>query len=167
MKLPTSVKSLQRYISFVQFYRQYIPCLAEILITLYKLLQKDIKFQVTQQPKNTIFQINENLAKAAKLSPRLPLPDKQLVIICDAGEQAAEFVLQIEYYTESDTGAMKSYAPVAFGPQRFAEGQMSLIMYAKEFLTMHFAFDEFAHILFGVKKQTKVMTDNKAFTQFF
>ena len=27
---------------------------------------------------------------------------------------------------------------------------------------MHFAFDEFAHILWGVKKPTIVMTDNKA-----
>ena len=44
---------------------------------------------------------------------------------------------------------------------------MSLTMYAKEFLAMHFAFDEFAHILWGLKKPTIVMTDNKALTRFF
>ena len=44
---------------------------------------------------------------------------------------------------------------------------MSLTMYAKEFLAMHFAFDEFAHILWGVKKPTIVMTDNKSLTRFF
>ena len=81
IKLPTSIKSLQRYIGFVQFYRQYIPRLAEKLTPLYKLLQKDIKFQLTQQHKDIIFEINEILAKAAKLSLRLPLPDKQLVIM--------------------------------------------------------------------------------------
>ena len=32
---------------------------------------------------------------------------------------------------------------------------------------MHFAFDEFAIILWGVKKPTIVMTDNKALTRFF
>ena len=32
---------------------------------------------------------------------------------------------------------------------------------------MHFAFDEFAHKLWGVKKPTIVMTDNKALTRFF
>ena len=32
---------------------------------------------------------------------------------------------------------------------------------------MHFAFDKFAHILWGVKKPTIVMTDNKAVTRFF
>ena len=44
---------------------------------------------------------------------------------------------------------------------------MSLTRYAKEFLAMHFAFDEFAHILWGIKKPTIVMTDNKALTRFF
>ena len=32
---------------------------------------------------------------------------------------------------------------------------------------MHFAFDEFALILWGVKKPTKVMTDNEALTRLF
>ena len=167
LKLPTSVKSLQRYIGFVQFYRQYIPKLAEKLVPLYKLLQKDVKFAMMQVHKDAIFDINENLARAAKLSLRLPLPDKQLVIMCDASEHAAGYVLLIEDYTESNGDKKKTYAPVVFGSQRFTEGQMSLTMYAKEFLAMHFAFDEFAHILWGVKKPTIVMTDNKALTRFF
>ena len=167
LKLPISVKSLQRYIGFVQFYRQYILKLAEKLVPLYKLLQKDVKFEMTQVHKDAIFDINENLARAAKLSLRLPLPDKQLVIMCDASEHAAGYVLLIEDYTENNDEKKKTYAPVAFGSQRFTEGQMSLTMYAKEFLAMHFAFDEFAHILWGVKKPTIVMTDNKALTRFF
>ena len=44
---------------------------------------------------------------------------------------------------------------------------MSLTVYAKEFLTMHFAFDEFGHVLWGVKKPITVMTDNKAPSRFF
>ena len=167
IKLPTSVKSLQRYIGFVQFYRQYIPRLAEKLVPLYKLLQKDVKYELTQIHKDAIFDINENLANAAKMSLRLPLPDKQLVIMCDASEHAAGYVLLIEDYTETNDGPTKSYAPVAFGSQRFTEGQMSLTMYAKEFLAMHFAFDELAHILWVLKKPTIVMTDNKALTRFF
>ena len=87
--------------------------------------------------------------------------------MCDASEHAAGYVLLIADYTETNDGPTKSYAPVAFGSQRFTEGQMSLTMYAKEFLAMHFAFDEFAHIFWGVKKPTIVMTDNKALTRFF
>ena len=167
IKLPTSVKSLQRFIGFVQFYCQYIPRLAEKLVPLYKLLLKDVKYELTQIHKDAIFDINENLANAAKMSLRLPLPDKQLVIMCDASEHATGYVFLIEDYTETNNGPTKSYAPVAFGSQRFTEGKMSLTMYAKEILAMHFAFDEFAHILWGVKKPTIVMTDNKALTRFF
>ena len=166
LKLPTSVKSLQRYIGFVQFYRQNIPMLVEKLVPLYKLLQKDVKFALTQVHKDAIFDINQNLARAAKLSLRLPLPDKQLVIMCDASEHAAGYVLLIEDYTEANDGQKKTYAPVPFSSQRFTEGQMSLTMYAKEFLAMHFAFDEFAHIRWGVKKPTIVMTDNQTLTRF-
>ena len=42
---------------------------------------------------------------------------------------------------------------------------MSWTMYAKELLAMHFAFDEFSHILWGEKMP--IMTDNKALTRFF
>ena len=76
-------------------------------------------------------------------------------------------MLLIEDYTESNDDKKKKYAPVAFGSQRFTGGQMSLTMYVIEFLAMHFAFDEFAHILWGVKKPYIVMTDNKALTRFF
>ena len=140
MKTPTSVKSLQRVIGFVQFnaWRK--------TYTVVQAPPESVKFQLTQQHKDLIFEIIENLAKAAKFSLRLPLPDKQLVTMCDASEHVAGYVLLIEDYTETNDGPMKSYAPVSFGSQRFTESQMSLTMYAKEFLAMHFAFDEFAHI---------------------
>ena len=74
------------------------------------------------------------------MSLRLPLPEKQLVIMCDASEHAAGYVLLIEDYTEVNDTKTKAYAPVAFGSKRFTTGQMSLTMYAKEFLAMHFRF---------------------------
>ena len=77
---------------------------------LFKLLQKDVKFELTQVHKDAMFDIDENLANAAL---RLPLPDKQLVIMCDASEHAVGYVLLIEEYTETNYGPTKSYAPVA------------------------------------------------------
>ena len=166
IKLPTSVKSLQQYIGFVQFYRRYIPKLAEKLVPQYKLIPIDVKDELTQVHKDAIFDINETVASAAKMSLQMPLPDKQMVIMCDANEDAAGYVMLIQDYTDSDFEPMKSYAPVAFGSPMFTEGQVSLTMYAKEFLAMHFAFDKFADFLWGVKKPTIVMTDNKALTSF-
>ena len=130
-------------------------------------MQKDVKFALTQVQKDATFDINQNLARAAKLSLKLPLPEKQLVIMCDASEHAAGVVLLIEVYTETNDGNKKTYARVAFGSQRFTEGQMSLTMNAKEILAVHFASDELAHKFWGVKKPTIVMTDNKALFRFF
>ena len=95
LKLPTSVKSLQWYIGSVQFYRQYIPKLAKKLVPLYKLLQKAVKFALKQVHKDAMFDINDNLTRAAKQSLRLPVPDKQLVIMCDASEYTSGYVLLI------------------------------------------------------------------------
>ena len=87
--------------------------------------------------------------------------------MCDAREHAAGYVLFIEDYSESNSGISKKYAPVAFGPKKFQGGQMSFTMYAKEFLAMHFAFDEFVHVHWGAQKPIIVMTDNKVLTRFF
>ena len=167
IKPPNSVKILQRYLGFVNFYRSYNPRLADKTAILHELIKKDTTFKLEQRHKDVIFDLNESLLKDTKLSLKLPLPDKQLVILCDANEHAAVYVLLIEDYSETQSGSLKKYAPVAFGSKKFQGGQMSLTMYAKEFLAMHFAFDEFGHLLWGAKKPIIVITDNKALTRFF
>ena len=140
--------------------------LADKTAVLHELIKKDTIFKLEQRHKDVMFGINESLLKATNLSLKLPLPDKQLVIMCDASEHAAGYVLLIEDYSETQSGSLKKYAPVAFGSEKF-QGQMSLTMYAKEFLAMHFAFDEFGHIMWGAKKPIIVMTDRRALTRFF
>ena len=141
--------------------------MADKTAVLHELIKKDTLFKLEQRHKDVIFDINESLLEATKLSLKLPLPDKQLVIMCDASEHAAGYVVLIEDYSETQSGSFKKYAPVAFGSKKFQGVQMSLTMYVKEFLAMHFAFDEFGHILWGAKKPIVVMTDNKALTRFF
>ena len=165
LKPPNSVKALQRYLGFVNFYRSYIPRLADKTCCLQELIKKNVPFKLNQQHKDAIFELNKSLLKATKVSLKLPLPDKQLVIICDASEHAAGYVLLIEDY--ADPSAKQTYDPVTFGSKKFQGGQMSLTMYAKKFLAMRFAFDEFGHILWGAKKPIINMTDNKALTRFF
>ena len=101
------MSSIQRHIGFVNYYRQQIPKLTEKFFSLYQLLQKDTKFKLTQVHKHAIFDISENLAKVAKLSLRLLLPDQQLVIMYDASEHAAGYVLLFEDYTNQTTAASK------------------------------------------------------------
>ena len=117
LKPPNSVKSLQRYLGFVNFYRSYIPRLADKTCCLQELIKKDVPFKLSQQHKDAIFEINESLLKATKVSLKLPLPDEHLVIMCDASDHAAGYVLLIEDY--ADPSAKQTYAPVAFGSKKF------------------------------------------------
>ena len=97
---------------------------------------------------------------------KLPLPDKQLVVMCDASEHATGYVLLIEDYSEPQSGSLKKYALDASGSKKFQGGQISLTMYGEYFVAMHSAFDKFGRILWGAKKPIIVMTDNKALTRF-
>ena len=91
------------------------------------------------------------------MSLKQPLPDKQLMIMCDASEHAAGYVLLIEDY--ADPSAKQTYAPVAFGSKKFQGGKMSLTIHAKDLLAMHFAFDEFGHIstFCGVRRNPSLL----------
>ena len=61
----------------------------------------------------------------------------------------------------------KTYAPVAFGSKVSSPAQLKMSIYSKEFLAIHMAFLEFAHILWETSKPTIVLTDNKSVTRFF
>ena len=58
LKPPNSVKALQRYFGFVNFYRSYIPRLADKTCILQELIKKDVPFKLSQQLENAIFEIN-------------------------------------------------------------------------------------------------------------
>ena len=66
-KLPSLVKALQRYIGFVSVHSRIISRLAEKIIPLYFWLQRDTKVQLTQAHNDHHIDVNEDLAKAAKL----------------------------------------------------------------------------------------------------
>ena len=80
-------------------------------------------------------------------------------------------VLMIEDYITEKTANPKSianYAPVSFGSKLFSASQLKMSIYAKEFLAVYYAFDCFAHLLWGItEKPIIVLTDNKSLTRFF
>ena len=48
IKMPRTVKQVKRLIGFLQFFRNYMPSLGEKLIPFYKLLKKQIDFEITE-----------------------------------------------------------------------------------------------------------------------
>ena len=55
LRFPKSKKALQRYLGFVNYYRNYIPRMAEKLHPFYKLLKTEVPINITSELKNIWF----------------------------------------------------------------------------------------------------------------
>ena len=119
-KFPKSKKALQRYLGFLNYYRNYIPRLSEKLVPFFQLLKKDEKVLVTTELVEQFNEINRDLDRCSQLELKQPLPNKQLVLMTDASFTAAGYAI----LTEDDpnqkyTSVRKSYAPIAYGSKTF------------------------------------------------
>ena len=168
LRFPKSKKALQRYLGFVNYYRNYIPRMAEKLNPFYKLLKTEVPINITSELKETFDSVNTALSDACELALKQPIPGKQLVLMTDASFRSAGYALMIEDNPDQKIQSKrKTYAPVAFGSKIFSPAQLKMSIYSKEFLAIYMAFLEFAHILWEATKPTIVLTDNKSVTRFF
>ena len=171
VKFPRSKKALQRYIGFPNYYRNYIPRLAERLTPFFQLLKTTdakTKIHITPDTMKEFREINEALDRCCQLALRQPLPGKQLVLMTDASFQAARYAVLIEDDpNQKYTSTRKTYAPIAYGSKTYTPSQIKMSIYAKEFLAIYMAFKEFGHIFWGATKPVIIMTDSKSVTRFF
>ena len=171
VKLPRSKKALQRYIAFLNCYRNYIPRLAERLTPLFQLLKTTdtkTKIPITPDLMKEFGEINEALYRCCQLALRQPLPGKQLVLMTDASFQAAGYAVLIEDDpNQKYISTRKAYAPKAYGSKTYSPSQIRMSIYAKELLAIYMAFTEFGHIYGGATKPVIIMTHSKSVTRFF
>ena len=168
LKPSKTVKQIRRFIRFFQYLSSFIPKLGENLLPFYQLFRKESDIVLTPEHHKGIETLRKDLEQACKISLKLPKANAQYVILTDASFYAAGYFLLIEDYSTDQTGKThKSYVPVSFGSKIFTPTSLKLSIYAKEFLAVHFAFDTFAHILWGSSKPVLVLTDNKSLTRFF
>ena len=116
-KFPRSRTALQRYIGFLEYYRNYIPRLAERLTPFFQLLKTThakTKIPITPDILKEFREINEALDRCCQLALRRPLLGKQLVLMTDASFQAAGYAVLIEDNpNQKYTSTRKTYAPIA------------------------------------------------------
>ena len=89
LRFPKSKKALQRYLGFVNYYRNYIPRMAEKLNPFYKLLKAEVPINITSELKETVDSVNKALSDACQLALKQPIPGKQLVLLTDASFRSA------------------------------------------------------------------------------
>ena len=168
LRFPKSKKALQRYLVFMNYYRNYIPGMAEKLHLFYKLLKTAVPINITSEFKEIFDSVNKALSDARELALKQPIPGKQLVLMTDASFRSAGYALMIEDNpNQKIQSKRKTYAPVAFGSKVFSPAQLKMSIYSKEILAIYMAFFEFAQILWEATKPTIVLTDNNSVTCFF
>ena len=159
LNFPKSKKALQRYIGFLNYYRNYIPRLSERLTPFFKLLMETSKFYVPTNLVADLTNLNELLEKSCQLALRQPLEDKQLIVMSESIFAAAGYAIMIENDPNQKLQPKrKTYTPVT---------QTKLSIYAKEFLFIHFAFFKFGHLICRSTFPVIVFTDNRSVTRFF
>ena len=168
LRFPKSKKALQRYIGFLNYYRNYIPRLSERLSPFFKLLKETSKFYVPTNLVEEFTNLNKLLENSCQLALKQPLKNKQLIVMSDASFTAAGYAIMIEDdLNQKLQSRRKTYAPIAFGSKTFNPTQTKMSIYAKEFLSIYFAFVEFGHLMWGSKFPVIVFTDNRSVTRFF
>ena len=79
LRFPKSKKALQRYLDFVNYYRNYIPRMAGKLNPFYRLLKTEVPINIPSELKDTFDAVNKALSDACELALKQPIPGKQLV----------------------------------------------------------------------------------------
>ena len=96
LRFPKSNKVLQRYLGFVNYYRNYIPRMAEKLNPFYKLLKAEVPINNTSELKETFDSVNKALSDACELALKQPIPGKQLFLMTDASFRSAVSCLLVD-----------------------------------------------------------------------
>ena len=166
-----SQKALQRYFGFLNYYRNYIPRLAERLTPFFQLLKttdSKTKIPITPDIMKEFWEINKAFDRCCQLALRHSLPGEQLVLMTDASFQAAGYAVLIEDDpNQKYTSTRKTYAPIAYGSKTYSPSHIKMSIYAKEILAIYMAFKKFGHIFWGATKPVIIMTDSKLVTRFF
>ena len=74
-RFPKSKKALQRYLGFVNYYKNYIPRMAEKPNPFYKLLKTEVPINITSELKETFDSVNKALNDACQLPLKQPFEE--------------------------------------------------------------------------------------------
>lgn len=150
---PITIKQLRRFLGMINFYRRFIPKIAEIQAPLNKFLtgsKKDNrKIEWNSEAECAFEKSKEALANATLLAH--PAQNMPLSIMVDASNLAIGAVLQQEI--------KKKWQPLAFFAKTLSPAQQKYSAYDRELLAIYEGVKKFRHSLEG--REFTIFTDHK------
>ena len=167
LRFPKSKKALPRYLGFVNYYRNYIPRLAEKLTPFYKLLKTEVPINIMSELKNIFDSVNRALNEAGQLALKQPIRGKQLVLMTDASFRSAGYALIIEDNPEQNYSQSRKRTPLWHLPQRFSPLSNLKCPYFQQNFWQSIRHFSSLHTSCGKHQSQQFLTDKKSVTRFF
>ena len=155
---PTTVKQVQGFLRFGNFYRCFIRGFSEIARPLNELLKKDRKFEWTTECQQAF----DDLKTRFTSEPVLIMPDqtKPFQIECDASKYASGAVL-----TQLDSN--RDRHPCVFISKTFSPAERNYEIYNRELLAIIRALEEWRHYIQGSPHTMIIFSDHKNLMYFW
>ncbi|RKK72672.1 hypothetical protein BFJ68_g18271, partial [Fusarium oxysporum] len=154
---PTTVKEVQSFLGFANYYRRFIKDFSKIANPLTELTKKERKFIWLPETQDAF----DQLRQAILSEPVLVMfdPNKEIELETDS----SDFALGGQIGQRDDQGKLH---PIAFYSHKLHGPELNYPIYDKEFLAIVNCFKEFRHYLMGSMHQIKVYTDHQNISHF-
>uniref|UniRef100_A0A9J8BTX3 ribonuclease H n=1 Tax=Cyprinus carpio carpio TaxID=630221 RepID=A0A9J8BTX3_CYPCA len=152
--IPTTIKELQRFLGFANFYRHFIQNYSAITSPLTSLLRNKPK-SLSWTPAAT--EAFNSLKKAFTTAPLLvhPDPNRPFIVEVDASTTGVGAVLS------QQQGNPSRLHPCAFFSRKLIPAEVNYDIGNRELLAINLALEEWRHWLEGAKHPFLVLTDHK------
>lgn len=153
---PRSVKDIQQFLGFTNFYRRFIKGYSRIILPLSRLLKKNAKFEFDNSAKASFLRIKDSFSSADILrhyDPTLPT-----LIENDASDFAISAILS-QYHD-------KVLRPVAFMSRKMIPAELNYEIHDKELLAVVTAIKIWRHYLEGIHQPFIILSDHAALQYF-
>lgn len=162
-RAPRSVKEIQSFLGFTNFYRRFIDHYAETVIPLNRLTHKNVH----PDPRAAFTLPDDALAAFEKLKTAFltgpVLRHFDFERACTVVTDASDFALAAILHQPDDNGDLH---PVAFYSRKFSPAEINYDVYDKELLGVVEAFREWRHWLIGTQEPIQVCCDHKNLEYF-
>lgn len=152
-----SVKEVQSFLGFANYYRRFIRGFSKIAKPLTELTKKDVNFRWNAKAQKAF----NDLKRAILSEPVLATFDPRRPIELET--DASNFALGAQIGQRDDEGNLH---PIAFYSCTLKGAELNYPIYDKEFLAIVNSFKEFRHYLLGSEHQVTVYTDHKNISHF-
>ena len=145
MPPPTTPKEVKQFLGLVQFYRKFVPKLADLARPLTVLTRKDVEFEWTEVCQQSFDLLKSKILESPIL--QYPDPNKSYVLFTDASKYAWSCVLTQEYTHILEGKEKKVLHPITYMSGLFKGSQLNWACLTKEAYAIYMSVKKLTYYL--------------------